>query len=107
MFLGERHCVRTCQKSKVFAELFSKSDLFARRHGVSFVSFSLRLYSQRKAANAKQLRYGYTITIVSFCPVALFLFENGGAREKGRKKRNAERLRAQDYGRVAFEESYA
>ena len=57
--------------------------------------------------NAKQLRYGYAIVIVSFYPVALFLFENGGAREKGRKKRNAERLRAQDYGRVAFEESYA
>ena len=28
---------------KVFAELFLKSDLFARRRGVSFVSFSLRL----------------------------------------------------------------
>ena len=57
--------------------------------------------------NAKQLRYGYAIVIVSFYPVALFLFENGGAREKGRKKRNAARLRAQNYGRVAFEKSSA
>ena len=56
------------RSTKVFAELFSKSDhLRPQAPGVSFVSFSLRLFLQRKAANDKHLKNGYTLINESVC----------------------------------------
>ena len=79
------------QVPKVFVSLFSKerqtvpSEGRRRRRGVSFDSFSLRLYLQRKAANIKQLRYGYTVAIVSFC--LSFFFSRRRRHEREDRKR--------------------